>query len=145
MFNSYASLLRSGLLSLFGGSRNPGKKVESFIPGHRRDQCLSWDYSSESLKNPRAVLRLHLFQVVLAYLISPPALILPQHLLLSYFSSVSKWERCLQSRKYTRYWLVAVWFQYSLTGSFFSKTGSHRGKFQKFFFFFFPCRDVKTT
>ena len=41
MFNSYASLLRSGLLSLFRGSRNPGKKVESFIPGHRRDQCLS--------------------------------------------------------------------------------------------------------
>ena len=65
-----------------------------------------------------------------------------QHPLLSYLSSVSKWERCLQSRKYTRYWLVAFGLQYSLTGSFFSKTDFHRGKFQKFFF---PCRDVKTT
>ena len=49
-----------------------------------------------------------------------------QHPLLSYLSSVSKWERCLQSRKYTRYWLVAVGLQYSLTGSFFSKTEENR-------------------
>lgn len=133
MFNSYASLLCSGLLSLFRGSGNPGQKVESFIPGCRRGQCLRQDYCSESLKIPRPALRLYLFQAALAYLISPLSLIPPQSSLLSIWALSA---RGVQSRKYTRCWLVVVGLHYSLTDSFSSKTGFHIGKFQKFFFFF---------